>query len=132
MAMTIPPAGGAQEGTRAGAALRPPAPPTECKIERLQEPEGSTMSIVTAADPTGRRIASRGYPDGGDFKRSVVIWDDGMPTRVDIPGEDQLLRDINTAGVAVGASFDPQTFGPLTPWIYRNGKVSALLGAPRC
>jgi hypothetical protein len=43
-----------------------PVPPTSCTIARLPEPKDSELSIVTAADPTGRFVAGRGYPADGD------------------------------------------------------------------
>lgn len=108
-----------------------PAPPTSCAIQRLGEPAGSTLSIVTGADPTGRYLVGRGYPDdpNNNYRRDVVLWDNSRrPTPVDVPGIDQQLADINSSGVAVGSSYDPDTWGLMTPWIYRNGKVKALPG----
>lgn len=107
-----------------------PPPPTDCSIERLPEQAGWSLSIVTGADRTGRYIAGRGYPPdpGADMRRFVVIWFNETLTPVEIPGADQQLVDVNGFGVAVGFSFDPATFAPLTPWIYRDGEVSALPG----
>lgn len=105
--------------------------PISCTIQRLTEPPGSQLSIVTGADPTGRFIVGRGYPAGD--ARTTVIWEGNRaPIRVKLPGIDQLLADISTSGVAVGTSFDAATFQAMTPWVYRNGaggwKVAALRG----
>jgi hypothetical protein len=37
-----------------------------------------------------------------------LVWDDGEPTEVDLPGVDESLFDINSSGAAVGASLDPE------------------------
>jgi hypothetical protein len=107
-----------------------PPPPAGCAIERLAEQAGWSMSIVTGADRTGRYIVGRGYPSdpGGDFRRFVVVWFNGVPTPVEVPGADQQLADVNAFGVAVGFSFDAATFAPMTPWRYRGGEVTALPG----
>jgi hypothetical protein len=107
-----------------------PTPPTACTIERLAEQPGWPLSIVTGADRTGRYILGRGYPADpfGDFTRFPVIWFNGVPTMVDVPGIDQSLADINALGVAVGFSFDPLTWEPMAPWVYRGGEVTALPG----
>jgi hypothetical protein len=107
-----------------------PTPPTACAIERLPEQPGWPLSLVTGADRTGRYIVGRGYPADpfGDLTRFPVRWFNGEPTLIDLPGIDQTLADVNAAGVAVGFSFDPLTWQPLTPWVYRNGEVTALPG----
>lgn len=107
-----------------------PSPPTGCAIARLPEQPGWSLSIVTGADRTGRYIVGRGYPSdpNTDFRRFVAMWFDGALTPIEVPGADQQLADVNASGVAVGFSFDPDTFAPLAPWIYRDGAVSALPG----
>lgn len=107
-----------------------PAPPAGCEIERLPEPPGWPLSLVTGADRTGRYIVGRGYPADpfGDFTRFPVMWFDGQPTLIDVPGIDQVLAAVNSLGVAVGFSFDELTWTHLTPWIYRDGEVTALPG----
>lgn len=106
------------------------APPSECAIARLTEPKGSGMSIVSGADPSGRFVVGRGYPTDpyGDYRRYPVIWDRGVPTLVDLPGVDQLLEDVNSTGTAVGTSYDTDTWMALTPWLYRNRRLTALPG----
>jgi hypothetical protein len=55
----------------------------------------------------------------------VLIWDNRQPRVVAIQGQDQLLNDVNTAGVAVGTSF----LGDLTAaWVYRDSAVTRLRG----
>jgi hypothetical protein len=104
------------------------APPSTCTIARLPEPKEASMSIVTAADPTGRYVAGRGYPEGDTLVRDVVVWDRGVPKPVNMPGIDQQLADFNSSGVAVGFSFDEETWEALTPWRYHDGVLSPLPG----
>ncbi|GAA0911123.1 hypothetical protein Vau01_098150 [Virgisporangium aurantiacum] len=104
-------------------------PPTACGISRLAESSDWSMSIATAMDPGGRYIAGRGYPDDpSDETRYPAIWDRGVLTSVPIPGVDQGWRDVNSAGVAVGSSYDPDSGKELTPWVYADGQVRPLRG----
>ncbi|MCW6010950.1 hypothetical protein K1W54_41345 [Micromonospora sp. CPCC 205371] len=115
------------------AATPPPAtqpavtPPTACTVSRLPIPGGHPMALVTGADPTGRLLLGRAYPEGNKGRYPVVIWENGVPRTVDVPGADQALRDANTAGVAVGSGWGDA--GPV-PYVYRDGKVSVLPGVP--
>ncbi|GAB3836539.1 hypothetical protein GCM10029963_77330 [Micromonospora andamanensis] len=117
----------APDGATAETSAQGPLP--FCQVERLQEIDKNwEMSIVTAADTSGRYIAGRGYPEDSGYRRVPVVWDRGEPTAVDIPGIDQSIRDMNAAGVAVASSYDEQTWEPLTPWIIRDGRLGALPG----
>ncbi|MEJ3745984.1 hypothetical protein WEI85_22165 [Actinomycetes bacterium KLBMP 9797] len=108
----------------------PAAPPTACAIERLEESKTWSMSIVTGGDPTGAYIAGRGYPADphGDFTRYPVIWQNGKPTAVDVPGIDQRLDDVNASGAAVATGYDPNTWEPMRPWLYTGGRLLPLRG----
>ncbi len=97
-----------------------PRPPTRCTLARLPIPSGRTMGLVTGADPTGRYLLGRAYP----APYQVLIWDNGRQVKVDVPGGDQVLYDINSSGTAVGVSYTDS----IVPWAYRNGKVSPLPG----
>jgi hypothetical protein len=107
-----------------------PSPPAACTIERLPEQPGWPLSLVTGADRTGRYIVGRGYPADpfSDLNRFPVMWFNGEPTLIDVPGIDQTLADVNASGAAVGFSYDPLSWDPLTPWIYQDGEVTALPG----
>ncbi|GAA0954001.1 hypothetical protein [Virgisporangium aurantiacum] len=107
-----------------------PGPVAKCEINRLAEPVNWSMSIVTGVDPSGRYVAGRGYPADpwSDLIRYPVIWDGGVPTAVPIPGIDQNLNDVNSAGVAVGTSYDPDSWEPLSPWAYVDGRLRPLPG----
>ncbi|WP_326561247.1 hypothetical protein [Micromonospora sp. NBC_01796] len=108
------------------AATRPAptvAAPTGCSVQRLPLPDKEPMSLVTGADPTGRFIAGRTYPDKRQDGYPILIWDNGVPHRIVLPGADQALDDINTSGVAVGSGWLDD--GPHA-YVYRDGKVSPL------
>lgn len=101
-----------------------PAPPRACTAELLPIPHGVQRSVVTGGDPTGRFLLGRSYPDKGEA-HPIVIWDNGVPRDVRLPGVDQSLNDVNPAGVAVGSSFSGNQ---RAPYVYRNGTVSKLPG----
>ncbi|MGN9913882.1 hypothetical protein ACTMTJ_40740 [Phytohabitans sp. LJ34] len=113
-----------------GAAAAGPSPATGCTISQLDEHKEWVWSFVTGADPTGRYILGYGWTDQAEdpAARYPVIWDNGVRTAVPIPGTRQQLEDVNSAGVAVGSSADPDTSEALSPWIYRNGRVRPLPG----
>lgn len=100
-------------------------PPTACTVSRLPVPGGHPMALVTGADPTGRVLLGRAYPEGHNGRYPVVIWDDGAPRTVDVPGADQALNDANSAGVAVGSGWHGEA---PRPYVYRDGTVRALPG----
>ncbi len=99
--------------------------PTGCVIELLPVPDGEPMALTSGVDPTGTYIVGRTYPEGGGYRG--VIWKDGEPTAVDLPGdEEESLSDVNSAGTAVGWSY-LDLENPI-PYVYRGGQVSALPG----
>ena len=108
----------------AASSTKPDAPAT-CRVDRLPVPAGHPRSLVTGGDPSGRFIVGRAYASRGFVaKHPLLIWDDGKPATVDMPGDDELFHDINSAGVAVGAAFtghDTQS-----AYVYRDGKLSRL------
>ena len=97
--------------------------PLACSVEQLATPSGQgPKAVVSGADPTGRYIVGRTYPGG---KPSTVIWVDRQPQQAPMPGDDPVLRDITSTGVAVGTSF----VGDKTAaWIYADGKYTRLAG----
>ena len=98
-------------------------PPKSCSVQRLPLLDGEPMSLVTGADPTGRFIVGRTYPDDHQGSYPILIWDNGKPSRIVLPGADQALNDVTTTGVAVGSGWGDD--GPVS-YIYRDGKVSPL------
>lgn len=99
------------------------APPAACAIEQLPVPGGHPMSLVTGADPSGWFLLGRSYPSGSTGRYSVLVWDNGKATRVDVPGDDQSLTDATSTGTAVGRGWGEN--GP-TPYLVRDGRVTRL------
>lgn len=107
-------------------------PPSRCALEQLRTPDNVRMALVSGADPTGRYIVGRAYPRSGAYQ--AVLWRDGRPEKVQLPGDiEESLRDVNSAGAAVGWSYAGRTdadTGPV-PYAYRGGRVTKLAGVPR-
>ena len=100
------------------------APPNRCRLEKLPVPGDVSMALVAGADPTGRYIVGRSYPKGGGYQ--AVIWHDGKGRNVAMPGDsEEQLTDVNSAGTAIGWSYDASG---QVPYVYRDGKVSKLPG----
>jgi hypothetical protein len=117
-----PPA--ASDASASPGAPTPPVP-TRCAVQRLPIPGGEPKSLVTGGDRTGRYILGRAYPVRGHNERHpLLIWDNGTPTTLSMPGNDEQFTDINSNGTAVGGSFGGDDVE--VPYIYRNGAVSRL------
>jgi hypothetical protein len=101
---------------------QPVTPPTACTLEQLPVPDGEPMALTSGA--AGSYIVGRTYPEGGGYRG--VIWHDGQPTAVDLPGdEEESLADVNSSGTAVGWSFE--TDGPI-PYVYSDDQLTRLPG----
>lgn len=102
-----------------------PALPTRCTPQRLPIPDGyPKKAVVNGGDPTGRFIVGRVYPTA--MQPQPVIWDNGAPTVLNMPGLDADLYDINSSGVAVGFAFvsDLKT----AAYVYHDGQRTRLKG----
>jgi hypothetical protein len=126
-ARIVSPAAGASATTT----LHPAAPNAEptslsCSEHLLPVPDGVTMALVggNGGDPTGRYLIGRSYPHGGNHEQPL-IWDNGVPHKVPIKGDDADLSAVSSNGTAVGESFSGET---QSAFIYRTGKVSKLGG----
>ncbi len=97
-----------------------------CVEHLLPVPDGVRMALIGAngGDPTGRFLIGRSYPGGGNHEQTL-IWDNGVPHKVPIKGDDANLTAISSNGTAVGESFSGQT---QSAFIYRDGRVSKLGG----
>ncbi|MFG2038442.1 hypothetical protein [Dactylosporangium sp. NPDC048998] len=95
-----------------------------CTAQQLTTASGSPKGVVTGADPTGKYILGRTYPNG---KPQAVIWIDRRPVPVPMSGDDQELRDATSTGLAVGTSFPSGDDKPAA-WVYAGGKVTRLSG----
>jgi len=105
-------------------AAAPPAAPKDCTVTRLPT-NGVKKALVTAGDPTGRWLVGRTYPGNTGQSRPLIVWKDGkIAASPKVSGGDQRLQDINSHGVAVGSSWDPDQ----TPFLYADSKVTTLSG----
>jgi hypothetical protein len=116
----------ADQPTPTPASSKPDAP-LACAVDRLPIPGGQPKSLVTGGDRTGRYLLGRAYGSTQYVERHpILIWDDGRPTAIDMPGADEMLNDINSAGVAVGSSFE--TDDTQRSYVYRDGALRRLTG----
>jgi hypothetical protein len=99
--------------------------PGTCRIDRLPVPDGHPRSVVTGGDPTGRFLVGRAYGSTGYVdKHPLLIWDNGVPTRVDMPGDDESFSDVTSTGVAVGSGFTGRD--TQSAFVYRDGRLTGL------
>jgi uncharacterized membrane protein len=118
---------GASRTTTAAAPPKGPTPPTSCTLHRLPVPGNAPMALVAGADSAGRYIVGRSYPKAGGYQ--AVIWHDGTGQNVMLPGDlEELLRDVNSSGTAVGWSYVGGSDTRQVPYVYRDGRVSQLPG----
>ncbi|MFC0531226.1 hypothetical protein [Phytohabitans kaempferiae] len=107
-------------------------PGGDCTVERLALPSPDAYSVVFAMEPGGRHIVGRTGSIGrtGSVDLDLLIWTDGRPRLVDLPGESQLPHDVNAAGVVVGSTVFGAMGGPqeIRAWVYRDGAVAILPG----
>jgi len=101
-------------------------PGGDCTVERLALPSPGAYSLVFAMEPGGRHIVGR----TGLTDLDLLIWTDGRPRLVDLPGERQLPHDVNPAGVVVGSTIFGSLGGPqeMRAWVYRDDAVAILPG----
>lgn len=104
-----------------------PRPPTKCAVDKLQAPDGATLTTVEGADPTGRFFT--GYWRRNDSSNpKLLIWTDGKPSEVPVADLDPHLIDVASDGRAVGWGGTLGDGGD-TPWSYQNGTLTKLTGA---
>jgi len=90
-----------------------------CAIRPLQPlPSGSYTSVL-AVDSTGRYAVGAYLPDGATGDRAV-LWQDGVPTVLDTPGQDAHPVAVNSSGVVIGQSAIGDRF---VDWVAMNGTV---------
>lgn len=94
----------------------------ECVLQELPMPDDRVFSIVTGMSPEGDVIAYRVY-DLQSWDRVPYLYEDGEATAVPLPGEEQILHDVNEDGLAAGSAF---VDGIELPYVYRDGVVAEL------
>jgi hypothetical protein len=128
------PVGTPEPSPSASAAPAPPPALRTCQLERLSIPGGEPASIVTGGDPTGRYLVGRAYGSTTAHvdKHPLLIWDNGRPTTVNMPGIDESFEDINGSGVAVGYSFNGgELRDGWSGYVYRDGHLTKLRAPTR-
>jgi hypothetical protein len=55
---------------------------------------------------------------------TVLLWDQGIPRKVSVPGTGQMFSDVTSTGVTVGSSWAPQP----VPWVSTGTAVTKLPG----
>ncbi|WP_148479294.1 hypothetical protein [Micromonospora sp. WP24] len=96
-----------------------------CTAALLPGSEEAAGSEVTAGDPDGRWLVGRlTMHDFRDYR--LLIWEGNRVREIAIPGEDQQLRDVNRAGLAVGAT--GRSLKLSQPWAVRDGEAIRLPG----
>jgi hypothetical protein len=109
-----------------------PAFPTSCSAAQpLAVPDGwPPMSLVGygGGDPTGRYIVGRGYPglwnDGPTY--GALLWDNGVPIDLKVPGDEVVTEDVNTAGQVIINSWQGNG---IVGYQYDDGTLTELAGS---
>jgi hypothetical protein len=124
VATTVTPLAGPTGGAR-------PAP-SACVAAFLPMPtDDGEETVVSGGDPSGRWLIGRTRASDGDGNYINLIWKDGaLVGRPELPGANQELHDINSAGTAVGEATSINEFGinGVGPYVYRKGAVQKLRG----
>ncbi|MGW4292567.1 hypothetical protein ACWEH1_05850 [Micromonospora chersina] len=75
------------------------ASPASCQPSELPLPSGMRNVTAAGVDPTGRYVVGNDVV-GQDFR--PVLWTDGKPQALPVPGRSVEVTAVNAAGVAVG------------------------------
>ncbi|GIH09498.1 hypothetical protein Rhe02_75650 [Rhizocola hellebori] len=96
-----------------------------CKMSELPVPSGMNDVTVEAVDPTGRYVVGNSAV-GQDFR--PILWTDGQPQQLPVPGKSVQATSVNRNGVVVGLVQDPDQ-----QYIFRyaNGVFSGLRTLPK-
>lgn len=99
--------------------------PSDCDLYELPYPDEYGMSFGLAMDPTGTKLAGRGYPEdpAAGYERYLMVWEEGEYTEIDVDGEGQSLSGINSHG---DASINTHIDDAATPKAYVDGEVVEL------
>jgi len=116
----------ARHGATTSHRTNPATTSVSCTQSVLRVPDGVTMAIAHGGDPTGRYLIGRSYPHGTAGQPLPLIWDNGVPHKVPIPGQYPEMTAISSNGIAIGDSSDGTAY---SAFIYRDGKLTQLGGA---
>ncbi|HEX5598658.1 MAG TPA: hypothetical protein VFX61_21960 [Micromonosporaceae bacterium] len=134
MLLAVPPilaSAGAQPTVQAGAgpASAPVAAAASagpCRMTELPVPSGMRDARPFAVDPTGKYVVGNSLV-GQDFR--PILWTDGQPRALPVPGKSVQLADVNASGVAVGLVADT-TNGAEYVFRYESGAYTRLRTPP--
>jgi probable HAF family extracellular repeat protein len=93
-----------------------------CPMEELPVPSGMKNVATVAVDPTGRYIVGHNTV-GQNF--TSILWTDGQPQVLPVPGKSVEASAVNAHGVVVGIVEDT-TLQEGHVFRYENGKVTML------
>jgi uncharacterized membrane protein len=97
-----------------------------CALRILPIPEGLLSTKVTGMSRDGSVIAYQAEPlNPNDAPRYPRLYADGKVTKVPMPGDSQLITDVNSKGAGVGYA---NVNGAWLPYVWRDGKLTRLLG----
>ncbi|WP_406041627.1 hypothetical protein OG799_34910 [Micromonospora sp. NBC_00898] len=99
-------------------------PAGPCRMTELPVPAGMTDVTAVAVDPTGRYVVGHSVV-GQDFR--PVLWTDGQPQALPMPGKSVQPIAANASGVVVGLVEEPQQEYVFR---YENGAYARLLTPP--
>ncbi|GAB3997085.1 hypothetical protein GCM10029992_18970 [Glycomyces albus] len=106
-----------------------PAPDAaqDCGMETLPIPEGLQSTRIMAMSDDGSVIAysaeSLDHEEFENREQYLRLYSDGEVTDLPVTGPWEEVADVNSSGVAVGASGD---YPDREPWVWRDGELSAL------
>jgi hypothetical protein len=97
-----------------------------CEVARLPQTSKAIAggdSNASDVDPTGRFIV--GYEATSPQSTAPILWDNGVPIRVPVPGDQAFVFGVNSRGVAVGRT---HVSGKDAAWVYHDGTVTLPKG----
>lgn len=96
-------------------------------METLPIPEGLQSTRIMAMSDDGSVIAysaeSLDHEEFENREQYLRLYSDGEVTDLPVTGPWEEVADVNSSGVAVGASGD---YPDREPWVWRDGELSAL------
>jgi len=95
-------------------------PVGRCRMTELRVPSGMTDVSAAAVDPTGRYVVGNDVVKQ-DFR--PVLWTDGQPEALPVPGKSVQATAVNASGVVVGLVEDKQQEYVFR---YENGALTRL------
>ncbi|SCG59350.1 hypothetical protein [Micromonospora inositola] len=114
-------AGPASASEEATASAGPAAP---CRMTELPVPSGMKGATAVAVDPTGRYVVGNSLV-GQDFR--PILWTDGQPQALPVPGKSVQVTAANASGVVVGLVEDTKQEYVFR---YENGAYTRLRTPP--